>query len=161
MELARKKRNMTIARLREAIGSDAIITGGETPVLNLERVEVDLLQADTLLRRTLAALRQRSLVRAYPLLREVLEMAGGDVPFPSLYESFFEAVREDFEFRLRSAIVAVGRGLLAEGDAAAAETVLRRGYAAMPEDEEISDFLHEALIAQGKHVEAERLKSEE
>lgn len=161
MELARKKRNMTIARLREAIGSDAIITGGETPVLNLERVEVDLLQADTLLRRTLAALRQRSLVRAYPLLCEVLEMAGGDVPFPSLYESFFEAVREDFEFRLRSAIVAVGRGLLAEGDAAAAETVLRRGYAAMPEDEEISDFLHEALIAQGKHVEAERLKSEE
>lgn len=159
MELARKKRNMTIARLREAIGTDAIITGGETPVLNLERVEVDLLQADALLRRTIAALRQRLLVQAYPLLRQVLEVAHGDVPFPSLYDSFFEAVREDFEFRLRSAIVAVGRGLLAEGDAAAAESVLRRGYAAMPEDEEIGDFLREALIAQGKHVEAERLKA--
>lgn len=159
MELARKKRNMTIARLREAIGTDAIITGGETPVLNLERVEVDLLQADSLLRRTLAALRERSLVRAYPLLREALEIANGDVPFPSLYDPFFEAVREDFEFRLRSAIIAVARGLLAEGDAAAAEAVLRRGYLAMPEDEEVSDFLREALIAQGKHVEAERLKA--
>lgn len=159
MELARKKRNMTIARLREAIGPDAIITGGETPVLNLERVEVDLLQADSLLRRTLAALRERSLIRAYPLLREALELANGDVPFPSLYDPFFEAVREDFEFRLRSAIIAVGRGLLSEGDAAAAEAVLRRGYLAMPEDEEVSDFLREALLAQGKHVEAERLKA--
>ena len=80
-------------------------------------------------------------------------------PFPSLYDSFFEAVREDFEFRLRSAILAVGRGLLAEGDAAAAETILRRGYMALPEDEEIGDFLRESLIAQGKHVEAERLKA--
>ncbi|MBK8911236.1 MAG: AAA family ATPase [Chlorobi bacterium] len=159
MELARKKRNMTIARIREAIGTEAIITGGETPVLNLERVEVDILRADSLLRRTLAALRERSLVRAYPLLREALELARGDVPFPSLYDPFFEAVREDFEFRLRSAILAVGRGLLAEGDAAAAETILRRGYMALPEDEEIGDFLREALIAQGKHVEAERLKA--
>ena len=122
-------------------------------------MEVDILRADSLLRRTLAALRERSLVRAYPLLREALELARGDVPFPSLYDPFFEAVREDFEFRLRSAILAVGRGLLAEGDAAAAETILRRGYMALPEDEEIGDFLREALIAQGKHVEAERLKA--
>ena len=45
LELARKKRNMTIARLRETLGDDAIRTDEKTPSLNLDRVEVDILKA--------------------------------------------------------------------------------------------------------------------
>ncbi|MCB9214268.1 MAG: hypothetical protein H6616_00220 [Ignavibacteria bacterium] len=34
-------------------------------------------------------------------------------PFPTLYDDFFEAVREDFEHRLRRGLLEVARGLLA------------------------------------------------
>jgi hypothetical protein len=157
-ELARKKRNMGVVRLREIMGADAILTDGKTPRLNLAIVEVDLLRADELVKRSLAAAREGSWVRAQPLLLEALELTRGEVPFPTLYESFFEAARDDFEFRLRSAVLDVSRGLLREGDTGGAEEILRRAFAAMADDEEIADLLREALIARGNKVEAERVK---
>ncbi len=157
-ELARKKRNMGVVRLREIMGADAILTDEGTPALNPDRVEVDLLRADELIKKALAAVREGALVRARPLLLNALEITRGEVPFPTLYESFFEAARDDFEFRLRSAILDVSRGLLAEGDAVGAESVLRKGFDAMPDDEELAELLREALVALGDRVAAERVR---
>jgi hypothetical protein len=157
-ELARKKRNMGVVRLREIMGPDTILTDGRTPRLNLDLVEVDLLRADELVKRSLAAAREGSWVRAQPLLLEALELSRGDVPFPTLYEGFFEAARDDFEFRVRSAVLDISRGLLREGDTGGAEEILRRAFAAMPDDEEIAELFRDALIARGNRVEAERIK---
>lgn len=157
-ELARKKRNMGVVRLREIMGADAILTDGRTPRLNPDLVDVDLLHADDVIKRSLAAAREGAWLRAHPLLMEALELTRGDVPFPTLYESFFEAARDDFEFRLRSAILDVARGLLREGDTGGAEEILRRAFAAMSDDEEIAELLREALIARGNRVEAERIR---
>jgi hypothetical protein len=157
-ELARKKRNMAVVRLREAMGAEAILTDEKTPRLNLDRVDVDLLRADDLIKRAIAAGREGALVRAQPLLIEALELTRGEVPFPTLYETFFEAAREDFEFRLRSAIIDIAQGLLNEGDAGAAEEILRRGFEAMPDDEEVAELLQQALRAHGNRMEAERIR---
>jgi DNA-binding SARP family transcriptional activator len=157
-ELARKKRNMAVVRLREAIGADAILTDEKTPRLNLARVEVDLLRADDLVKRALAAGREGALVRAQPLLIEALELTRGEVPFPTLYETFFEAAREDFEYRLRTAIIDIAQGALSEGDAGGAEEILRRGFEAMPDDEQVAELLQQALSLRGNRLEAERIR---
>ncbi|MDB5036068.1 MAG: hypothetical protein JWQ98_3309 [Chlorobi bacterium] len=157
-ELARKKRNMGVVRLREIMGADAILTDGRTPRLNLALVEVDLLRADELVKRSLAAAREGAWVRAQPLLLEALQMTRGEVPFPTLYEGFFEAAREDFDFRLRSAVLDIARGLLREGDTGGAEEILRRAFDAMPDDQEIAELLRDALVSRGNRVEAERIR---
>ncbi len=157
-ELARKKRNMGVVRLREIMGADTILTDGRTPRLNLDLVEVDLLRADELAKRSFAAAREGAWVRAQPLLLEALELSRGEVPFPTLYEGFFEAARDDFEYRLRSAVLDVARGLLREGDTGGAEDILRHAFAAMPDDEEVAELFRDALVARGKRVEAERIR---
>jgi hypothetical protein len=157
-ERARKMMNMGVLRLREAIGTDAILTSAETPRLNPAYVRVDLLEANRRLREGAQAAREGALVRAVAPLVEALDLTCGQVPFPGLYDDFFEAAREDFEFGLRSAIIDVSQGLLREGDAASAEQVLRRGFDAMPDDEEIAELLRETLIELGKRIEAERVR---
>ncbi len=158
-ERARKMVSMAVLRLRESIGLDMIRTVGETPELDVARLQVDLLDAQRLLREATRAARSGGgLKRAFPLLLEALVLVGGEVPFPKLYDDFFEALRADFDYTLRAAVIEVGSGLLREGDPSAAEEVLRRGSEAMPEDEEIADLLRRALEAQGKRVEAERMR---
>jgi DNA-binding SARP family transcriptional activator len=155
---ARKAMNMGVHRLREAIGDDGVLTDEETPRLNMERVQVDLLDAVGLVRAARDAFREGAMLRAWPALVQALEITRGEVSFPTLYDDFFEAAREDFEFELRSAIIDISRGLLAEGDAAAAEQILRRGFDAMPEDEEVSELLCRALESSGKRTAAERVR---
>jgi DNA-binding SARP family transcriptional activator len=160
-ENARKTMNNAIFRLRELLGDDVISTDGETPRLNPAAVEVDLLEAYDLLEHAERDARDDALMRAVPALRRALEISRGDVPFPSLYEDFFEALREDFENRLRSAVVDVTARLLRAGDAAGAEELLRPALEAIPEDEELSEMLREALSKLGRRAEAERLKISE
>ncbi len=157
-ERARKVMNMGVLRLREVVGNEAILTDRETPRLNLERVNVDLLEAHELLRAAADAARAGTLVKAFPPLMRALRLSRGEVPFPSLYDTFFEAAREDFEVELRTASVDVGRGLLREGDAANAEEMLRLAFDAMPGDEEIAELLQEALLELGKRAEAARVR---
>jgi hypothetical protein len=157
-ERARKTMNMAVYRLREAIGEDGVLTDEETPRLNLERVQVDLLEAHALIRRAGEAFREKALMRACPALRQALEITRGEVSFPTLYDDFFEAAREDFEFELRSAIIEISKGLLMEGDAPRAEDLLLRGFDAMPGDEELADLLCEALELSGKRTTAERVR---
>ena len=157
-EHARKKKNMAVVRLREIIGHDAIITSGPTPQLNLDLLQVDLLQLDSLVHRAQTALRQDAFVRALPLIHEALDIFNGEVPFPTLYEDFFEAVRGDFEYRLRNTIIGIGKGMLNMGDATGAEPLLRRALTALPGDEEIAELLGTVFEHTGNRIEAERIR---
>ena len=157
-EHARKKKNMGVVRLREIMGREAILTDQETPRLNQELVNVDLLRAATLLEEAKAASMEGALVRALPLLKEALEITGGEVPFPTLYDDFFEAVRGDFEYRLRGGVLDIAQGLLKEGDKVSAEELLREAFHVLPGDEEIGELLQETLTLLGNRVEAERIR---
>lgn len=157
-EHARKKKNMAVVRLREIVGHDAILTDGPTPQFNPALVSVDLLEIDDLLRRALHAARHNAFVRALPLIEEALNRCGGEVPFPTLYENFFEAARNDFEYRLRRAIIEIGEGMIGMGDAAGAEPFLRRAFQALPGDEDIADLLRRTLEGTGNRIEAERIR---
>ena len=87
-----------------------------------------------------------------------LEIARGEVPFPALYDDFFEAAREDFEGLLRTTTLRVARGLVREGDATSAEGLLTRLHDIMPEDEEAGILLQNTLITLGRRAEAERVR---
>lgn len=154
-EHARKVVNISVFRLRELLGQEAILTDAETPRLNLEKVQVDLLDADALLDEVEEAMGKGSLMRAHTALVKTFEITRGEVPFPSLYDGFFEAAREDFECRLRDAALDVARGLIYEGDLTNAEEILRRAHTTMPEDRELAELLREALHRLGKRAEAE------
>jgi DNA-binding SARP family transcriptional activator len=158
IERARNTVYAAMYRLREIIGPETIRTDGETPQLDLERIQVNLLEAHRLLRESATAAREGSWIRAHTALRTVLKLVGREVAFPTLYDNFFEAAREEFENRLRRTIIAVGSGLLREGDAAHSEEILRLGAGALPEDEEIGELLQHALLAAGKRTEVERVK---
>jgi len=157
-EHARKTMNTGVLRLREVMGADGILTDRETPRLNLDLFEVDLLEAHDALNEARDALRDGTLLRAYPALLKGLDRTRGEVPFPTLYEEFFEAAREDFEVRLRSTTIDVTRALLHENDPTSAGELLRRAFDAMPDDEEIAEMLQSALTAVGRRVEAERVR---
>ncbi len=156
-ESARKSMNFAVFRLRELLGSDAISTTGETPALNLDLIEVDLLDAHRHLHDAIEALRDGALLRAYPKLIAALDITAGQVPFPTLYDELFESAREDFETELRTAVIRTAHALRREGDDAAAEQVLLRAFQAMPDDEEVSELLQEVLRALGKRTEATRI----
>ena len=157
-ERARKTTSMGVLRLRETLGADAVSTEGETPTLNLQHVEVDLLVAHERLSQVARALEDRAWGLANRLLTAALAITRGRVPFPGLYDEFFEAAREDFEYALRTAIVDVARALLAEGDPAGAVETLTSGFESMPEDEEIAELLREALTRVGRRTDAERVR---
>lgn len=157
-EHARKTMNAAVFRLRDLLGPQVIRTEGETPALNLDAVQVDLLTARSLLREAARALRDGALRGAFPAMMQALEIARGEVPFPTLYEELFEAAREDFEHLLRATTIRVASGLLREDDPASAEELLRRAHMMMPEDEEVMELLNNALSQQGKRTEAARLR---
>ncbi len=157
-ERARKKKNMGIVRLREVLGRDAIITDGESPRLNDEIVEVDLIETLRMIEEGENALRSGSVLRAIPLIKEGLARLTGEVPFPTLYDDFFEAVRSDIDRRLRSVLLETGGLLLEGGGVTEAIDLLGSGLAALPGDDEVGELLADALQRNGEEVEAERVR---
>ena len=145
-------------RLKESVGPELLDTEGDAPQLKMELVRVDLLDAYRLLTEATRLARHGGLMRSLPMVIEAFDLIGGEVPFPTLYDDFFEAMREDFEFHMREAALEVGQGLIREGDAASAEEALRRAFNAMPGDEEITELLCTALQMQGKRAEAGRVR---
>lgn len=157
-DLARKTANMAIVRLRETIGSQAIETGKETHRLNRSYVQVDLLDLIDLLNEAGGGLRDGTLIRTIPAMLGALDLMGSKVPFPGLYDDFFEALREDIENNLRATLLTLADTLLREGDAVGAEQILQRGFSWMPDDEEIADLLRRALVDLNQRTEAERVR---
>jgi len=149
---------MAAIRLREAVGLDIVRVGEERHELDRDLVEVDLLRAHSLIDDAREALRDRSLLRAAPAILEALALTRGEVPFPGLYDDFFESLREDFEARLRATTLEVADALLHEQDYVRAEEILRHAWTAMPEDEDLAERLENALIGLDRRVEAVRVR---
>ena len=157
-EYAQRLTRMAISRLRGLIGRNTILTKSGTPRLNPALVRVDLLEAQQHINNALAAAGEMALFRAWSLMIAALDIVRGEVPFPTQYERFFEAARDDFEHRLRSAVLHVVRLLLEEDDLQYAEELLRRTIQNMPGDPELSDLLSTVLLKQHQRAEAERLR---
>ena len=158
IDLARKTTTMAITRLRENYGSDFVKTGGETYRLNRTFVHVDLIEAVHGFRTAREALRKQALIRAVPAASHAFELLGTDVLFPGLYDSFFEALREDVEITIRSLLIDLASALLHEGDPRAAESLLRQGFKRTPDDEEIASLLQTCLRTTDNRADAERVR---
>lgn len=151
--------NKTVSRLREGLGNaDLILTDGETPRLNREVLDIDILEALQAVARARQALRRRALMKAMEEVRKALDLWNGEVPYPTLYDEFFESLREEFELAVRDAVLLLAQGLIDEGDYAGAQGLLRRLHAITPEDAEAGELLVRALEADGRKVEAMRAR---
>ncbi len=158
VDRSRKLLNSTVFRLRDVIGHHSILTDQEVPRLNVENVTIDLLEATRLLRQSDTALRQGALPAAHHFLISALDKFGTRIIFPELYDTFFEALRDDIENERRDLILRVSQALLNEADPRNAEEILQRGFHAMPDDEEIAALLCNTLIQNGKRVQAQRVQ---
>jgi DNA-binding SARP family transcriptional activator len=158
IDRARNTVHVAMHRLRESVGLDEAFTAVEKPRLNLDLFEVDLLEARRLLREGDVAARNGAWVRASGAVGTALALTRNEVPFPSLYDTFFEAAREDFENELRDTVLRVARGLLDEDDPASAQEILARAFELLPDDEEVSSLLYMSLTRLGRRTEAERVR---
>ena len=162
-EAARQARdvvNKTVSRLRESFGnSDFILTDEETPRLNRALVEVDILEVKQKLRSAEESLRRGNLARAVADIRSGLGLWGGAVPFPALYDEFFETLRDEFETEVRDLVLRTVEELIELEDFDGAEDLLRILVEYMPEDEEPVAMLITVLERSGKKTEAVRIRT--
>lgn len=162
LDRARKTMHQAVLRLREALEHEAVRTDGDLPTLDTSIVRVDLLELHRRLGDVEEDLRAGLLLRARPALLEILQEVRSEVLFPTLYDEFFEAARQEFENRMRRSAVQAARALVREEDHAAAEEVLRAALVVIPEDEEMAELLADALEGLGRPADAAlaRLRAE-
>lgn len=160
---ARRSMNVAVLRLREAIGAEMILTDGDTPRLHPDLCHADILEAYTALRNARQALREGGVADALRNIQQTLALWCGQVPFPGLYDEFYESLREEFETRARDTSVAIAKRLLKEEDATGAEQLLQQTFSILPEDEEVANLLRTALLRQGKLADTQwvKMKAEE
>ncbi|MGE3801847.1 MAG: AAA family ATPase [Candidatus Kapaibacterium sp.] len=156
-ERARKMTSMALLRLRETYGEEILNDIEGVPALNEGLVQVDVIRLVTLLREGLDKIRQGSFLRVRFLLMEALQIHGGQVPFPTLYDDLFESLRDDIDYLLRTTLIEGAQGFTREGDLEGVEEILKYGVEIMPDDEELVDLLLKTLRSLGKHAEAQRL----
>ena len=160
LDRARNMIYIAVHRLRQICGETAILKTTPVPQLNVDAVEVDILLANGYLEAALSAIREGSLLRAVTLLRSALEIWHGETLFPGLYDEFFESARDEFEFKLSSAIVKIVKSLVAEGDHTQAKTVLDLAYPWLKEDEAIGELYNQTLSKSGKFMALQSLEKE-
>lgn len=156
-DLAKKTTVMAAARLRETIGAEAVATGEPMYLLDLAQVSIDLLEAHASIEEARKALRRGALLQASTAMLGALRATRSEIPFPGLYDNFFETVRDDFESRLRTTAVDAARLLLRDAHAEAAEELLRAAFDRMRDDEEVAELLEEALNATGHRTDSVRV----
>lgn len=149
----------TVHRVREVFGFETLTVRDGRPWLNQDAIDVDLLTAHNNCASARVAMKEGGFLRAARYLEGALEIVGGDVPFPGLYDRFFEAMRDEFDVNLRRSVLDLAEGLIAQGDAGGATRILRSGMRALPDDQEMADLLHHALMEQGNLTEAERVRA--
>lgn len=157
-KLARDAVNSAIYRLRDLVGHDGILTDRETPRLNLELLRVDLIETEAALREATEALQRGRPARARDAAIRALELTGGEVPFPTLYNGLFEALRDDFENRLRSVVLRTTTLALREGDAEGAESLVGRAWNMLPGDDEVGELYCRTLEVLDRRADAERVR---
>lgn len=160
---ARRSMNVAVLRLREAIGTEMILTDGDTPRLNRDLCESDILEAYAALREARLRLREGGVADALRNIQQMMTLWQGQVPFPGLYDEFYESLREEFETRARDTVVAIAKRLLKEEDTTGAEQLLQQTFSILPEDEEVGSLLQTALLRQGKLADTQwvAMKAEE
>ena len=145
MDRARNVVYVTLHRLREALGPDAIITETDVaPRFNLTTVRVDVVEAHRAIVDGTKALRSGNIINAMTMVVRALDILHGDVPFPGLYDEYFEAARDRIETSMRDLVVRLVKRLVAERDFEQSEALLRRALDAMPEDEELQELIVES-----------------
>lgn len=153
---ARKVLNNGILRLRGLLGREAITTDADgLPRLNTAAVEVDILVQKERCETAVNALRNGLLAQATEGLESALSIAARGVPFPTLYDSLYDRLRDDIESELRGALLRVARALLDAETPEAALRLLQLGARAMTGDEEIAEFHREVLKRQYASARAE------
>ena len=157
---ARNILSIAVHRLREQLGQDAILTDGETPRLNEDVVRVDLLEAHNLLDKARSALRARELLRAKLALVQCLDLVGEETPFPGLYDTFFEALRDDFAARQRRLLLELVNSLAVE-DPAGALGILEECSLLARQDEDLNQLRKDLLLRLGQSAELARPQQSE
>lgn len=157
-ESARNILKTSVHRLREVLGRDSILTEGSIPRFNPTLVDVDLLEAHSLLNEATGSLRSGSPMRAKAALARALTITRGDVGFPSIYSTFIEAVRDDFESAMRACTLDLCGALALEGGEKDTIEILQLAVVAFPGDEELSELLQDALANAGDRSSADLVR---
>lgn len=158
-EHARANMRVIIDRIRKMVGRDAVITEtGKPPRLNKEFISVDLLEAVEKINIATSALHKQRYSAAFDSLLAALKIIGTEVPYPTLYDSFFESARQEFEYMVRTAVLSVSRAFMDSGDDNTAVVLLQQAVQFLRGDEEVAELACTALERAGKFIEAERLK---
>ncbi|MCC7437958.1 MAG: hypothetical protein IT211_05620 [Armatimonadetes bacterium] len=158
-EHARANMRVIIDRIRKMIGRDAVVTEiGQAPRLHTKIVSVDLLVAAEKIAAATSALQKQRFVLAVDSLLAALQIVGTEVPYPTLYDSFFESARQEFEYSLRTAVLATAKTLIDVGDDNQAMQILKEAVQSLRGDEEVIELTCNVLERSGKFIEAERLK---
>ncbi len=160
-EKSRKSMKVAVHRTRELLGKEAITVRDGRPWLNDDVVRVDLEEALEDLARSEELIGPGELAGAYRSFERFSRVIGDDVLLPELYGPLFEAMRDEVEGRQRETGLRLATALLEQEDGITAEKVARLLLHRMPEDEEIADLLHAALMHQGRLVDAERVRTGE
>jgi hypothetical protein len=157
-ETRRNAVKVAVYQLRKLLGQQSILQGEDTPQLNLDLVQVDLVDAWRAMVKSESEFNDGLLKNSTVQLYKVLHLLNGEVPFPTLYDSVFESAREDIETRLRRIIVNVCRALLQYGDEEYCESLLRQAVRQLPGDGELDELLLHVLEVGEKRTEAVRMK---
>ena len=112
----------------------------------------------TLLDDAMRSIRRGSIMRAFPDAMKAMDIALGKVPFPTLYDNLFEAIREDFDSRMRKVTVDLGKRMYSEGDYKNAVILLRKYFSVIADDEEVAELLAQSLESSDQKAEAERIR---
>ena len=149
-----------LSRLRRLLGQEAIVTiESAAPRFNLERVRVDVIEADRLIKEGMEAAHRNRPREAYTLTKKGLEAIGEEMVLPMLYDDIFETARREFEIHVRTGVLAVAELLIKEKDYELLIRLLRIAVKVLPEDEEIAELLTQHLRSDGQYIEALRTES--
>ncbi|MGE3799452.1 MAG: AAA family ATPase [Candidatus Kapaibacterium sp.] len=123
------------SRLRKRIGSDGIITDGKSaPQLNLKVASVDLLEASNLIEQATLFVRNNNGGSGAIALEEAMKFLEAGEIYPELDDELFEAARNDFQNRLREAILLAAELLEREGGEERGRELIAKGLKILPQD---------------------------
>ena len=158
-ESARNNLYVRLHSLRSLLGRDSILSEtGHAPVLDTSRVRVDLLEVSELLKEAELLIARNQPGKGLHTVRQALQLLGGSIPFPGLYDDFFEAARSDFEVLVWDTVLTVAKELVRHGDRENPVDLLEQVLDLFPGDEDIAGYLCELLGVLGRKSHAERIR---
>jgi hypothetical protein len=147
-------------RLREIVNEKYFEQVDSEPI-NFKNTEVniDLIDAQLLLKNALKLFKQNNLINSGEQLIKLFEIVKDHVPFPGLYSDFYESLREDWENAIRDATLMIGKKLLEEEYLSIAEELFYKSIILMPDDDELVFYLERILTLQNRQAEAEIIRN--